>query len=69
MTTAENAGYHILTSPTAEDIERPSEVDAGFVLQIFDKEVENVLKIARSPGHPSQHLVPAEPFFRCKYIL
>ena len=55
-----------VVSPIAEDIACPSKGDAGFVLQIFDKEVENVLKIARSPGHPSQHLVPAEPFFRCK---
>ncbi len=53
---------------STDDSECPSREDVEYVLQLTDKKVENVLKIAKSPGHPSQYL-RAGQFFRGTHLM
>jgi hypothetical protein len=53
-----------------EDLERLSEQDLEFLLQLLDKKVENILKLSRPPLHPSHFMdpsrteIPADMFCR-----
>ena len=58
-----------MLSNATEDLERLSEQDLQFLLQLLDTKVENILKLSRPLLHPSYFMdtnteIPADMFCR-----